>query len=111
MRSSIVEPMRLREISSWLVTPRHIVSANWGAKGLNPRGRRCPRFSPRPLIAWFRRRVVPSFSTVIPATCFAPGLARRALLPGGMTSMPAHRFDEDGPFEHRLHLAQLEYGP
>ena len=25
-----------------------------------------------------------------------------------MTSM-LHRFDDDGPFEHRLHLAQLEY--
>jgi p-hydroxybenzoate 3-monooxygenase len=103
MRSSIVEPMRYANL--FLAgDAAHIVPPT-GAKGLNLAVADA-RVLATALIAWFRSgssELLDSYS----ATCLRR-VWRAEHFAWWMTSM-LHRFDDDGAFEHRLHLAQLEY--
>jgi p-hydroxybenzoate 3-monooxygenase len=103
MRSVIVEPMQFGRL--YLAgDAAHIVPPT-GAKGLNLAVADV-RVLAQGLVDWYRRgqtRLLDDYS----ATCVRR-VWRAEHFSWWMTSM-LHRFDDDGPFEDRLHLSQLRY--
>ncbi len=103
MRSLIVEPMRYGRL--FLAgDAAHIVPPT-GAKGLNLAVADV-RVLAEALDAWYRTghmELLDNYS----ATCLRR-VWRAEHFSWWMTSM-LHRFDDDGPFDHRLHLSQLRY--
>jgi p-hydroxybenzoate 3-monooxygenase len=103
MRSLIVEPMQCGRL--YLVgDAAHIVPPT-GAKGLNL-AVNDSRLLAAALVAWYRSGrtdLLEGYS----AACLRR-VWRAEHFSWWMTSM-LHRFDDDGPFEHRLHLSQLGY--
>ncbi len=103
MRSLIVEPMRHGRL--FLVgDAAHIVPPT-GAKGLNLAVADA-RVLAEGLVEWYRtgrENLLDRYSD----TCLRR-VWRVEHFSWWMTSM-LHRFDDDGPFEHRLHLSQLRY--
>jgi p-hydroxybenzoate 3-monooxygenase len=103
MRSLIVEPMSYGRL--YLAgDAAHIVPPT-GAKGLNLAVADV-RLLAAALVEWFR-----TGSTTL-LESYSPSCLRRVWraehFSWWMTSM-LHRFDDEGPFEHRLHLSQLRY--
>ncbi len=103
MRSMIVEPMQHGRL--FLAgDAAHIVPAT-GAKGLNLAVADVQVLAAA-LVEWYRTgatELLDSYS----ASCLRR-VWRVEHFSWWMTSM-LHRFEEDGPFEHRLHLSQLRY--
>lgn len=103
MRSLIVEPMQYGRL--FLAgNAAHIVPPT-GAKGLNLAVADVQVLAAA-LIEWYRTgqtELLQSYS----ATCLRR-VWRAEHFSWWMTSM-LHRFDDDGPFEHRLHVSQLRY--
>jgi p-hydroxybenzoate 3-monooxygenase len=103
MRSLIVEPMRYGRLFL-CGDAAHIVPPT-GAKGLNLAVNDA-RVLAEALAAWYRAGrsdLLDSYSE----TCLRR-VWRAEHFSWWMTSM-LHRFDDDGPFDHRLHLSQLRY--
>ena len=102
MRSSIVEPMRYGNL--FLAgDAAHIVPPT-GAKGLNLAVADV-RVLAEALMSWYNDEST-ALLDAYSATCLRR-VWRAEYFSWWMTSM-LHRFDDDGPFEHKLHLAQLE---
>jgi p-hydroxybenzoate 3-monooxygenase len=103
MRSRIVEPMQYGRL--FLAgDAAHIVPAT-GAKGLNLAVSDV-RVLAAGLVEWYRSgqtELLENYSD----TCLRR-VWRVEHFSWWMTSM-LHRFEDDGPFEHRLHLSQLRY--
>jgi p-hydroxybenzoate 3-monooxygenase len=103
MRSLIVEPMRYGRL--FLAgDAAHIVPPT-GAKGLNLAVADV-RVLAEALDAWYRTGRADLLERYS-ATCLRR-VWRAEHFSWWMTSM-LHRFDDDGPFDHRLHLSQLHY--
>jgi p-hydroxybenzoate 3-monooxygenase len=104
MRSLIVEPMQFGRL--FLAgDAAHIVPAT-GAKGLNLAVADVKVLSSA-LVDWYRSGRTDELER------YSVSCLRRVWrvehFSWWMTSL-VHRFDDDGPFEHRLHLSQLRYG-
>lgn len=103
MRSRIVEPMQHGRI--FLAgDAAHIVPAT-GAKGLNLAVADV-RVMAKALVEWYQTestKLLEEYS----ATCLRR-VWRVEHFSWWMTSL-VHRFEDDGPFEHRLHLSHLRY--
>lgn len=103
MRSRIVEPMQHRRL--FLAgDAAHIVPAT-GAKGLNLAVADV-RVLARALVEWYKSGKTELLDEYSP-TCLRR-VWRVEHFSWWMTSL-VHRFDDDGPFEHRLHLSHLRY--
>lgn len=103
MRSLIVEPMQYGRL--FLAgDAAHIVPAT-GAKGLNLAVADVWVLASA-LVEWYRTGQTELLARYS-ATCLRR-VWRVEQFSWWMTSL-LHRFEEDGPFEHRLHLAQLRY--
>lgn len=103
MRSLIAEPLRHGRL--FLVGDAGHIVPPTGATGLNLAVADA-RILAEALVTWYqtgREDLLDQYS----ATCLRR-VWRAEHFSWWMTSM-LHRFDDDGPFEHRLHLAQLDY--
>jgi p-hydroxybenzoate 3-monooxygenase len=102
MRSSIVEPLRHGNL--FLAGDAGHIVPPTGAKGLNLAVADA-RVLAEALVDWYRTGSADRLDDYS-STCLTR-VWRAEYFSWWMTSM-LHRFEDEGPFEHKLHLAQLE---